>query len=59
MTCAVTCYETTLEKCICVVRTIVSTIPASDKKLMISCKHECLEEVMMVIDPFYAKMHRV
>ena len=25
------CYEITLEKCICVARTIVSTVPPSDK----------------------------
>ena len=42
--------EITLEKCICVGRTIVNTVPTSDKK--ISCKHECLGEVMVAIDPF-------
>ena len=52
------CYEITLEKCICVGRTIVSTVPPSDKK-KISCKHERLGEVMLVIDPFFAGIHRV
>ena len=31
MTCTVISYEITLEKCICVSRTIVSTVPPSDK----------------------------
>ena len=31
MTCTVIHYEITLEKCICVGRTIVSTVPPSDK----------------------------
>ena len=48
MTCTVICYEITLEKCICVSR----------HKLTISCKHEHLREVMVVIDPFFAMMHR-
>ena len=38
---------------ICVGRSTIST------KLMISCKHEHLGEVMVVIDPFFARMHRV
>ena len=58
MTCTVICYEITLEKCICVGRTIVSTVPPSDKK-KISCKHVRLGEVMLVIDPFFAGIHRV
>ena len=38
---------------ICVGRSTVST------KLMISCKHEHLGEVMVVIDSFFAGMHGV
>ena len=51
------CYEITLEKCICAGRTIVHTIPPRDKKIMIFCKHEHLGEVMVVNDPFLARMH--
>ena len=58
MTCTVTYYEITLEKCICVSRSILSTVSPSKKKLMLSRKHECLGEVMMVIDLFFARMHR-
>ena len=59
MTFTVICYEITLEKCICVGGTIVSTVPPSDKKLMISFRYEFLGEVMVVIDSFFAKMHTV
>ena len=59
MTGTVICYEITLEKCICVGRSIVSTVPPSEKKSTISCKHERLREVMVVIDHFFARMHRV
>ena len=53
MTCTVIYYEITLEKCICVSRSILSTVPPNNKlKWMISCKHECLGEVMVVIDLF-------
>ena len=31
MTCTVTCCEITVEKCICVSRTTVSTVPPGDK----------------------------
>ena len=31
ITCTVICYEITLEKCICVRETIVSTLPLDDK----------------------------
>ena len=55
--CSVICCEITLEKCICVGRTIVSTVPPSDKNLIISGKHECLGEVMVFTDPFFASMH--
>ena len=58
MTYTVICYEITLEKCICVGRTIVSTLPHCDKNLMISCRHECLGKVIMVINSFF-KMHRL
>ena len=51
MTCIVICYEVTLEKCICVSRTIVCTVPPSDISDFLF-KHECLGEVMVVIDPF-------
>ena len=51
------CYEITLEKCICAGRTIVHTVPPRDKKIMIFCKHEHLGEVMVVNDPFFARMH--
>ena len=50
-------WDITLEKCICVGRTIVSTVPPSDKNLIISGKHECLGEVMVLTDPFFASMH--
>ena len=53
MTCTVIYYEITLEKCICVSRSILSTVsPSKKKKLMLSRKHECLGEVMVVIDLF-------
>ena len=47
-----------MTKFFCVGRTIVSTVPPIDKKLLISCKHECLVEVKVVIDPIFARMHR-
>ena len=60
MTCTIINYVIILEKCICVSRTIVSTVPPSNKKLMISCKYECLGEVIVVTGPFFlAKMHRI
>ena len=52
MTCTVIYYEITSEKCICVSRSILSTVPPSKKKWTISCKHERLGEVLVVIDPF-------
>ena len=52
MTCTIVNYVIILEKCICVSRTIVSTVPPNDKKLMISCKYECLGEVIVVTNPF-------
>ena len=55
MTCIVTSYEITLEKCICVSRTIVSTVPPSDKNKRFSCKYKCLGEVLVVTDPFLLK----
>ena len=42
MTYTVICYKITLEKHICVSRTIV----------MISCKYECVGDIIMVTDPF-------
>ena len=54
------CYEITLEKFICVGRTIVNTVPPRDKKKKkISCKHEHLGEGMVVNDPSFARMRRV
>ena len=55
MTCTVMSYEITLEKCICVSGTIVSTVPPGDKKLIIFCKYESLGEVILVTDPFLLK----
>ena len=54
MTCTVIYYEIILEKYICFGRTIVSTVPPGDKKIMISCKHERFGEVMVVIDPVFS-----
>ena len=51
MTCTVISYEITLEKCICVSRTMVSTV----SPCMISGEYECLGEVIVVTDPFLQK----
>ena len=51
MTCIVICYKVTLEKCICVSRTIiVSTVQPSNISDFLF-KHECLGEAIVVIDP--------
>ena len=66
MTYTVIHYLVTEKKCIRAIdRTIVSTVLPSDYyylvtiKQMISCKHECLGEVMVIIDPIFTRMHRV
>ena len=38
---------------------LIIIAPPSNKKLMISSKHECLGEVIVVIDPTFVRMHRV
>ena len=53
MTCTVISYEITLKKCICV--NYCKYSKPSDKKFMISCKYECLSEVIKVTDPFLLK----
>ena len=51
MTCIAICYKVTLEKCICVSRTIiVSTVQPSNISDFLF-KHECLGEAIVVIDP--------
>ena len=52
MTRTVISCEITFEKCICVSRTTVSPVPPIEKKSVISCKYECLGEVIVVTDPF-------
>ena len=55
LTCTVMCYEITLEKCICVGRTIVNTVPPRDKNKWFSVPGEG----MVVNDPSFARMHRI
>ena len=62
MICIVIYYEITEEKTNGFVlgRTIVSSQYHLMSKLMhVSCKHECLGDLMVVTDPILARMYRV